>query len=491
MATPVESIGFGEEQATAADQSIDIPAVPPLSVATPYLVMLGAMVLAILAADRIIARKTPTTIVTREFKAFQQSFLHVHLCALGAEYLQDSHLFAVLLRHGHSVEDVASLYAASFTVSYLFGVVASYLPGGAAGILGGRRSACMACFILYATAALSVYHDDYGTLLLGRFLYGMGTALMHTVFDAWMRAEHMAQAFPEEWLVQTYQVSVRYTTAAAIGAGLASEVAATYGDLATPFLLSVAVCGLGLSLISRSWKGTYERLNCDCAGLATMGRSISEGIQGILALVNANPSDRSALHLVVVQACFEACIYIALFMWTPTLQASAVEHFGLGTPPPYGIIFAMLMAALMLGSHTFRLMSLSPSYRPSPETVSRTLCIMACAACLFLAIFGTSLHWWGLGAFLVFEFCVGLYYPAIGGLRGKYVPYESQSLVAQLSKSALAILVLSLLLNFSTVNSIMFLACSCLLGAAVFVLYHALQEAPPPSSLPPVMHGEA
>jgi hypothetical protein len=47
-------------------------------------------------------------------------------------------------------------------------------------------------------------------------------------------------------------------------------------------------------------------------------------------------------------------MYIALFMWTPTLNASAVEHLGIGVPPPYGVIFSLLMASLMLGSHAFQ-----------------------------------------------------------------------------------------------------------------------------------------
>ena len=39
-------------------------------------------------------------------------------------------------------------------------------------------------------------------------------------------------------------------------------------------------------------------------------------------------------------------------------------------------------------------------------------------------------HWCGLAALLIFEFVVGMYYPAIGSLRGKFVPRESRSLVA-------------------------------------------------------------
>ena len=124
---------------------------------------------------------------------------------------QDSHLFALLLRHGHSVESVAGLFVASFSVSYAWGLLGAYLPGGGASFLGGRRNSCLACLGLYALAAATVFHDDYHTLLLGRFFYGSATALLHTVFDAWMAASHAHHAFPDDWLVQTYQLVRRAT----------------------------------------------------------------------------------------------------------------------------------------------------------------------------------------------------------------------------------------------------------------------------------------
>ena len=56
--------------------------------------------------DRTMRARVPKTIVTREFKSFQRNYLYVYVCALGAEWLQDSHLFALLLRHGHGVDQV-------------------------------------------------------------------------------------------------------------------------------------------------------------------------------------------------------------------------------------------------------------------------------------------------------------------------------------------------------------------------------------------------
>ena len=141
--------------------SVTIPSTPPLSVSMPYLLLLAAMMVVIALTDRVIRRRTPVKIVTREFRSFQRGYINVYLCALGAEWLQDSHLFALLLRHGHKLDEVASLFAASFVVSYAWGLLTSCLPGGASAFFGGRRNACFACFALYGLAACTVFHADY------------------------------------------------------------------------------------------------------------------------------------------------------------------------------------------------------------------------------------------------------------------------------------------------------------------------------------------
>jgi len=56
------------------------------------------------------------------------------------------------------------------------------------------------------------------------------------------------------------------------------------------------------------------------------------------------------------------------------------------------------------------------------------------------------------------------------------VPLEYRSTVAHLAKSLLASLVLTLLLNFATMSSMVFLACAVLLGACLFTLHHAAAD---------------
>ena len=372
--------------------------------------MVGCLVAALFVTDRAIRARTPTTIVTREFKTFQRSYINVYLCALGAEWLQDSHLFALLLRHGHSLSAVASLFAASFSVSYAWGILGSYLPAGGASFLGGRRSACVICFGLYACAATTVFHDDYTTLLVGRFFYGTATALLHTVFDGWLQTEHSAQAFPDDWLVQTYQEVSRYTVVVSVGSGIVAELCAASAGLAAPFVASFALAIFGGFLVSQTWpRQPSDRFDADCGACSDGALGAMAG--GLRELIDMGTSaeGRGAIYLVMVQSCFETAMYVVLFMWTPILNDSAVELRGLGVPPPYGLVFAGLMAALMLGSHCFQLASSYATALPcfKPESLASGLCAVAGGACLVLALVGALEHWIGYAALLVFEFCVG------------------------------------------------------------------------------------
>ena len=91
------------------------------------------------------------------------------------------------------------------------------------------------------------------------------------------------------------------------------------------------------------------------------------------------------------------------------------------------------MTSVMLGSHAFQIAAgiaadllqaeeqqqqqQAPVSCLKPESLCSAICGTAGAACLLLAVLGDTMHWAGLGALLLFEFCSGVYYPAIGTLK--------------------------------------------------------------------------
>jgi len=76
--------------------SVTIPSSPGMDVSFPYICLLGVLVVCLVLSDRAISKRTPTIIVTKEFKQFQRSYINVYLCALGAEWLQ---VCALCVRH--------------------------------------------------------------------------------------------------------------------------------------------------------------------------------------------------------------------------------------------------------------------------------------------------------------------------------------------------------------------------------------------------------
>ena len=55
-------------------------------------------------------------------------------------------------------------------------------------------------------------------------------------------------------------------------------------------------------------------------------------------------SSKKVALLGAVQACFEAAMYMFVFMWTPI-----IDPIGVYPHPPLGVIFATFMLAIMLG----------------------------------------------------------------------------------------------------------------------------------------------
>ena len=77
-------------------------------------------------------------------------------------------------------------------------------------------------------------------------------------------------------------------------------------------------------------------------------------------------SDASILMLGVLQTVVESCMYIFVFLWTPVLA---------GSDPPYGMVFAAFMVAIMIGSSLFSL-AMSHGLKPG-QTLQISLGLLA------------------------------------------------------------------------------------------------------------------
>lgn len=136
-------------------------------------------------------------------------------------------------------------------------------------------------------------------------------------------------------------------------------------------------------------------------------------------------------------------MYLFVVFWSPAIISASKED-GIPGSPPFGVIFASFMTAMMLGSQISSQLMVSPPSRedssptpslsssPSTEpqnpsydfdhiSVSRSSCLLTIL--LFLGsmsltcavVFPTTLP--TLWAFCVYEFSIGLYYPNMGVLK--------------------------------------------------------------------------
>ena len=145
-------------------------------------------------------------------------------------------------------------------------------------------------------------------------------------------------------------------------------------------------------------------------------------------------------------------MYIFVFNWTPSISANYAK-------PPFGFIFATFMVACMGGSSLFSVLSKSMA----PETMLVGV-FAAGAVALAVPVFtGATLP--VLCAFLVFEACVGIYWPAMGTVKSKVVPEEARATIYNIYRVPLNGVVLGILLNDMKLTTA-FTFCSLMLVVA-------------------------
>jgi hypothetical protein len=279
----------------------------------------------------------------------------------------------------------------------------------------------------------------------------------------------------------------------AIVAGLvASGLASTFGFVA-PFDLSLLLLGCGGIVIFTMWGENYGERSATALP-ATMNGGSSDGPHGSATTALSSlsrvvqqlshsfehfgkawrllASNERVLLLGLVQSCFEASMYIFVFMWTPALESSQKLENGTSTASlPHGVVFAMFMVCIMIGSKLFEIIT-SGDKRPVEDIARWIFVVSGCA--LAVPIVFVDWHHAQLVAFCLFEVCCGLYFPSAGTMRSKYIPEEVRSTVMNVFRIGLNLIVVLTLVNIDGLaQSTVFLFTVVLLTLAI-VCQHRL-----------------
>jgi MFS family permease len=408
------------------------------------------------------------------FLSFQKLYLSAYLCMVAGDWMQGPYVYALYDSYGFSQSSIAVLFVAGFGSSMIFGTVV-----GSFADKFGRKKFALLYVVCYVASCMSKHINSFSVLLLGRFLGGVSTSLLFSVFDAWMINEHNSRGFDPALLSDTFTKAIFTNSVVAIVSGLVANAAASYAPLATfsttpfepndgsfmvggfcaPFDVAICVLLLGGTIITNYWGENYGARSTDSGAEADNFSAIRNGIAAVRA-------DEKILLCGLISSLFEGSMYAFVFMWTPALQgpeASGGHRLlseGAGALP-FGLIFATFMVCCMAGSSVFGMYVKDMKV----QDIGTKAFILATGA-LFIPVVTTNTTVVFI-AFLVFEFTVGVYFPVMGTLKSSIVPEKMRSTIYNIYRIPLNIIVLTVLLTSMSIPTT-FMCCSIMLAGAAY-----------------------
>ena len=334
------------------------------------------------------------------FVKFQQQYFLAYFLALSADWLQGPYLYKLYSHYGFLESQIAVLYCCGFASSVIFGT--------ATGLLAdrfGRRKLCITFSLVYSVSCLTKLSRNYGVLIIGRVLGGVSTSLLFSAFEAWYVHEHIeTHDFPTEWLPITFAKATFWNGVLAIVAGVVANIFAGTFNLGpvVPFILAIPLLLASGAIVAYTWKENYGQKK------VKFSKTCGEGLRHIF-------TSKRIMLIGAMQALFESVMYIFVFLWTPVLDQS-------GRDPPLGIVFSNFMICIMIGSSIFQILI---NQRYSSQLIVNMAIVMALVSMVICVGSTKPLNehpQMSYLAFLFIEISCGLYFPAMGSLRSRYLP---------------------------------------------------------------------
>ncbi|PAA79949.1 hypothetical protein BOX15_Mlig030788g1, partial [Macrostomum lignano] len=296
----------------------------------------------------------------------------------------------------------------------------------------GRRKNCIIYGIVYGLTCITKHFNNFWVLLIGRLLGGTATSILWSGFESWLVHEHHSRGYSEHQLEETFNLAIFFNSIGAIASGLVSQYAVDWFGFVAPFDCALLVL---LAMAAIAWLRWPENYGDSGAQLGA----------NFAAAWNAVRTDRKVLSLGITQAMFEGSMYCFVLEWTPALTPEklmpsvAAGHAG---RIPHGYIFAAYMVSMMIGSQLYSLCSA----QARPESFMRWVFAVS-ALCFALPAWKKTdaLIPATFGGFLAFEACIGLFWPAIGTMRGRYVPDATRATVMNFFRVPLNLIVVVIL----------------------------------------------
>ncbi|XP_052780126.1 molybdate-anion transporter-like [Mya arenaria] len=398
----------------------------------------GFFLLCVICAILFVYTRQKVTAVTDVgFQQFQRTYLVVYMLAMAGDWLQGPHVYALYDSYGMSSHQIEILFVAGFGSSMIVGTVV-----GSFADKYGRRNNCILYGILYGSACITKHFNNFWILMLGRLLGGTATSILYSAFESWLVFEHNKRGFDSDLLGNIFSHAILGNSLVAIASGMVAQFFADGFGFVAPFDLSLTVLIVMCGIIIYTWPENYGNQSVNVA------QSMKNAAQAI-------KSDHKVLCLGLIQSLFEGSMYVFVLEWTPALTpndpSSVAQRKLLGADDdadghrgqiPHGHIFAGFMVSIMIGSSLFKLLSKFTSVESFMRPVLFVAAMTLATPILFpgnqLVIFM---------AFIVFEMCVGVFWPSMSTMRGKYVPEETRATVMNFFRIPLNMIVVMILLQ--------------------------------------------
>lgn len=379
------------------------------------------------------------------FSKFQSLYLTVYMLAMLGDWLQGPHVYALYESYNMSKHEIEILFITGFGSSLLFGTLV-----GSFADKYGRRFNCILYGVLYSVGCLTKHFNNFHILMFGRLLAGISTSILYSAFESWLIYEHKQRGFDESSLSNLFANAYLGNSIVAIIAGVVAQIVANAFGYVAPFDTSLLVLICMTIFIVMNWSENY-------------GDSQAELKQSFIAAWISIKTDRKVLFLGLIQSLFEGSMYVFVLEWTPALTVQGSKKNDASNPPiPHGYIFAAYMVAVMIGSNLFKFLIKIKS----PEDFMRHVLFVS-AVCLAVPVFFAGNQLLIFSAFIIFEVCVGIFWPAMGTLRGRIVPETARSTIMNFFRMPLnAIVVLILLQDLELTLIFKFCVIFLLLGTA-------------------------
>jgi MFS family permease len=368
-----------------------------------------------------------------EFKKFQNNYLLVYYIITLSDWLQGTHMWTLYNEYREKgslpADGISSLFVTGFACSAV-----------CSSILGpyvdryGRKISCVIYCILELVINTLEHFDNFELLIVGRVLGGISTALLFSAFESWMVTEHKkrfgGEKESEKLLEDTFGLASTGNGLLGVVAGImAQSLADSFGNIG-PFQAAIALTAVGMVIIIPTWAENTAQEEAS----SKKGKDGKEAQASFGAAIEGIMTKPAILYVGLIQACFEGAMYTFVFNWVPSLMNSYSEgvgaFFGI-----QGIVFSLLMLSVSLGGSLFGILN----DKFPVETFS--VGVYAVAAIAILTASLSADFFVQLGAFLVVECCVGIFFAAIGTMRSQIIPAHVQSTTMNLFRVPLNILV--------------------------------------------------